>query len=1089
MALLRPTLRMKSHSPSPERWKQIDEILDALLDSPPSGREAILTTRCGADTGLRIEVEELLASTEKAGDFMEVSALESESQALDLETGIVGDRIDKYRLLKLIGRGGMGSVFLAERDDAEFRKTVAVKLVNAIWTDKEMAQRFRRERQILARLEHPNIARLLDGGTTSDNVSYLVMEYVAGVPITEYCRDNCKTKNQTLNIFLQVCDAVKYAHQNLIIHRDLKPNNVLVTAEGTVKLLDFGTAKLIRPELLDVSQNLTMGANILTPNYASPEQLKCETVTTTSDVYSLGVLLYELLSGHRPYDLKDKSLPEILRIISEQVPPKPSEPIDNEARDDVEEWRPGYSRRSNSQIRNPKFLRGDLDTICMKALAKVTSERYQTVDELTADINLHLAKLPILARPPSARYRIGKYVQRHRFGVAAASIILILVLGWLATTIWQRNLARTEAARNLRRAYAADMNLGMQAYETANLSRLHDILARYLNTEFSTNWEYRFLQNLAKPKAQLLVIPHPGDVWDVAFSPDRKTLATACADGYARIYSVPEGKLLTTTAMKEKNIWRVKFSPNGKLLATASGDTNSTSVKVWNVATGAETLSLVGHTARVRAVDFSPDGKLIATGSRDGTIRIWSAIDAHELKRFTVDPETQDLHFTPDGLKLIAASRYIPRLWDVASGRILYKFDSKTSIASAVSPDGKRYAFGGLDGKIHLFDANPIKELKEIAAHEAKINNLIFSPDSSTITSASSDRTVRTFDAHSGEELQSLKTHLSDAWSVASSPDGRFIATSGTDFNVFLFDEKELLKNPRFAVRDNGSSWSAISPDCSEAALLLNPGIAPPYHWFLWNNTTRHSITEFSGEPIVAGAFSADGRLLATANEAGSFALWNATTGSEVRRFAARQTISFGLLFAPDGKRLVSAGVDRTVCIWDANNEKLIREVYRLDNTITALGLSPDGRVIFVADLDTGAKLFDFETGKLIAEIEKQRKPITAVTFAPDGRTFATGAAAGEIQIRRTTDARLIATLTGSAGRVTALTYSPDSARLVSASGDGVMRFWDTKNFDHVLSVHTGTPYMSFLAFTPDGNTLFSHGSVGRIRLWDATPR
>ena len=258
---------------------------------------------------------------------MEVSALESQSETIDLETGkgLIGGRVGKYRLLRLIGRGGMGNVFLAARNDDEFRKTVAVKVVNTFWSDEEMAQRFRRERQILAKLEHPNIARLLDGGTTKDKVAFLVMEYVSGVPITEYCKNKCKTTNQILKIFLRVCEAVKYAHQNLIIHRDLKPNNILVTAGGTVKLLDFGVAKLLQPELLDVSQSLTMGANIMTPNYASPEQLKGETITTASDVYSLGVLLYELLSGRRPYDLKDKSLPEILHVISEQVPAKPSE--------------------------------------------------------------------------------------------------------------------------------------------------------------------------------------------------------------------------------------------------------------------------------------------------------------------------------------------------------------------------------------------------------------------------------------------------------------------------------------------------------------------------------------------------------------------------------------------------------------------------------------------------------------------------------------------------------------------------------------------------------------------------------------------
>jgi len=724
---------MKPHSSTHDRWKLIDQILDELLECPPSQIETILADRCGQDAGLRAEVRKLFAASEKVSGFMEISALESASRTLDLETaaGLVGGRVGKYRLLRLIGRGGMGSVFLAARDDDEFRKNVAVKLVNTVWGNEEVAQRFRRERQILAKLEHPNIARLLDGGTTKDKVAFLVMEYISGVPITEYCKARCKTTKQILKIFLKVCAAVKYAHQNLIIHRDLKPNNILVTADGTVKLLDFGVAKLLQPDLLDVSSNFTQGANILTPNYASPEQLKGETITTASDVYSLGVLLYELLSGSRPYDLKDKSLPEILRVISEEVPPKPSE-TERQMREQMP--RPTLTDSGLHALTGiRRSLRGDVDNICMKALAKERTERYQTVEALATDINRHLESLPILARRPSTWYHTSKYVKRHRLGVAALSVIVILLLGWLTIAVWQRNVARKEAELNRRRAYSADMNLGMQAYERANLTRLKDILAHYQNTEFSRNWEYRFLQNPTNPKAQLLVIPHVTDVWDVAFSPDSKLLATACADGFVRIYQVPQGKLLTTTATKEPNIWRVRFSPDGKSLGTASGDANSTSVKVWNVASGTETLSLIGHTARVRAIDFSPDGKLIATGSRDGTIRIWSALDGREWKRFGVERapaavETEDLDFTPDGARLIAASRNTSKIWEVPSGRILFKFDeTSTRITSAVSPDGKRFALGGLEARIQIFDSKTVKLVMEIAGHEARINNLTFS--------------------------------------------------------------------------------------------------------------------------------------------------------------------------------------------------------------------------------------------------------------------------------------------------------------------------------------------------------------------------
>jgi eukaryotic-like serine/threonine-protein kinase len=1083
---------MKPHSTKADRWKLIDQILDELLDSSSSQRETILTKHCGADAYLRLEIEKLLAATEKASDFMEVSALDSASQAFDLETteSLIGKRFGNYRLLKLIGRGGMGKVFLASRNDDEFRKIVAVKLVNPFWSDDEMAQRFRRERQILAKLEHPNIARLVDGGTTQDKVSFLVMEYVEGLPITEYCKDKCKTTNQRLKIFLKVCEAVKFAHQNLIIHRDLKPNNILVTADGTVKLLDFGVAKLLQPDLLDVSGNLTLGTNILTPNYASPEQLKGETITTASDVYSLGVLLYELLSGNRPYDLKDKSFPEILRIISEQLPPRPSE-----TEMQVREQMPHaalFASGLHSRTGVRSTLRGDLDNICLKALAKERRERYQTVEELTADINRHLEMLPIFARQPSVWYRTNKYAKRHRLGVAAAAAILILVLGWLVSALWQRNVAREQAAQNLWLAYAADMNLGMQAYERANLSRLNEIIARYRNTGFTSNWEYRFLQSLAKPKAQLLMIPHPNEVWDVTFSSDSKKMAIGCADGFARIYQVPEGKLLATTATKEANIWRLRFSPDDRFLATASGDSASTSVKIWNAETGAETLSLIGHTARVRGLDISPDGKMIATGSRDQTVRIWDAVDGRELKRLAVkanrEEEVQDLHFTPDGDKLIVASKNTCRVWDVASGRILFKFAEGEGRGGAwsvaVSPDGKRFALGRGEPRIQIFDANSLKQVLEIEAHEAKINNLAFSPDGSTIASASSDRTVRFFDTQTGAESQNLKAHLSEAWSVAFSRDGKFIATSGTDFNVFLFDTPELLKSSSFGPPLNyGGGWSAISPDRSKVVVPWMNTLA------LWDVASRHEVAEFfTREPLESGSFSPDGAILATGG-AGTITLWNTATGAEIRHFRDQGKNIRRLVFSPDGKRLISASDDKTGRILNIENPVGFLELCRFDKEVTALGVSPDGHRVFLAGLDPTAKLIDFDTRKVIAEIGISRKPFLSVAFAPAGQTFAIGDADGAIQIRQTIDAKLLATFTGSTGHLTALTYSPDGTRLASASTEGVIRMWDTKTGDQVLAIRTGAPNTSFLAFTPDGNTLISHGTVGKIQLWDATPR
>ena len=1080
-----------THFMNAERWKQVDAILDAVLEIAPSERTVFLDDKCGGDENLRLEVKKLLATMDKAEDFLEAPPVESVFKLFNEESSenLIGREIGIYRLIRLIGQGGMGSVFLASRIDGEFRKEVAVKIVSSLWHSDEIKNNFRRERQILARLEHANIARLLDGGTTNEGIPFLVMEYVEGLPVTKYCEQKDFSIKEKLLLFLKICEAVKFAHQNLIVHRDLKPSNILITEDGTPKLLDFGVAKLLNPALIDITENFTIGANILTPGYASPEQLKNENITTASDVYSLGVLLYELFTGKRPHDLKDKSLPEILHIITEDTPVLPSRLI---TESEIKQ------RNPKTKERKLNLFKGDLDTIILKSLAKDPNERYQTVEALCGDINRHLNNLPITARKPSAVYRFRKFALRHKYGLAATALIFLLLSGWLASAIYMARVAQAQARENLWRAYSADMNLAMQAYETTNLTRLSEILARYENTDFKQNWEYRFLQNLANPKGKLLTIPHQDDVWNVTFSPDGKKMATGCADGFARIYEVPGGKLLAVTATQERNIWRVKFSPDGKLLATASGATKSTSEKIWDAETGAEILSLVGHTARVRGIDFSPDGKLIATGSRDGTVIIWDAGSGKELKKFTFEEKgapagINDLQFTPDGKTLIAATDYGVKMWEVSSGKIFSNLTEITSASSvAVSPDGNLFASGGQYSTIYIYDAGTGKLFSKIAGHEAAINQISFSPDGKLIASASSDRTVRFFDAQSGAETQNLKAHLNVAWSVAFSPDGKFIATSGTDFKTFLWDTAEVMKTSSFdfGVGYTGG-WSPISADRTKVAVTYYNGSKNVHEQIIWDVSAKKKIVNFSNETnetIESGALSPDGAILATGNLNGEIALWNSTSGAEIKRFKAHDERVFCLAFSPDGKRLVSGSYDETVKIWNTEDASLIRELFRFESAVITLGISPDGWTVFAASLDATAKLFNLETGETITDFGKQPKPIASVAFAPDGKTFATDSASGVIEIRQTSDGKLLETLTGNAGQVQALTYTPDSLRLASASTEGMIRLWDTETKAQVLAIHTRSARTIFLAFTPDGNTLISQGTVEKLKLWEAAP-
>ena len=415
---------------APQRYNRLNKSFQAALDLAPDERAAFLERECGGDPDLRREVEALLMA-DASEHFIEHPAGAGLKELLGEEAAdLAGRKFGAYEIIREIGRGGLGAVFLAARADEEYRKEVAIKLVRRGLDTEDILRRFRNERQILAQLDHPNIARLIDGGTTDEGLPYFVMEYVEGEPIDRYSEARRLALQERLQLFRKVCAAVTYAHQNLVIHRDLKPSNILVTASGEPKLLDFGIAKVLTAD--DASLTLTVPEQrVLTRDYASPEQIRGERITTTSDVYSLGVLLYELLSGEKPYRLKEGTSEEISRAIAEQNPERPS------------------TRQATGE--NRQSLRGDLDNIVLMAMRKEPSRRYASVEQLSEDIRRHLESRPIVARRDTFTYRAGKFVRRNKAGVLAAALILLAILGGMMATFRQSRLAHLEKARAERR--------------------------------------------------------------------------------------------------------------------------------------------------------------------------------------------------------------------------------------------------------------------------------------------------------------------------------------------------------------------------------------------------------------------------------------------------------------------------------------------------------------------------------------------------------------------------------------------------------------------------------------------------------------
>ena len=442
----------------PERWKRVEELFDKCLELPTTLRNRHLAEACAGDPQLRSEVESLLAHAGKPS-FLETPAVEQ--IAPDALPGAdeerwIGQRVGAFKVDKLIAAGGMGAVFLAHRDDDAFEQLAAVKIVKPGFDTGGLLARFLQERQTLAALDHPNIASLLDGGTTADGRPYLIMEYIDGLPLHTWCAEEQPSLSQRIELFESICAGVQHAHRNLVVHRDLKPMNIMVTRDGVPKLLDFGIAKLLETSI-DGSETLSP-LQLLTPEYASPEQIRGDVVTTASDVYSLGVILYELLAHSKPYEVETRARHEMERIVCEQRVDPPS--------------------------RHQPQLAADLDAITMMCLRKEPERRYEGVGQLAEDLVRFRSRLPVRARPDSLRYRVGKYLRRNSLPVSLSGLASVLLIAGVTSTLYQSDIARRRAVTSARVAdVLVDIFLNADPWETGGESLpVRELLRRGADT-------------------------------------------------------------------------------------------------------------------------------------------------------------------------------------------------------------------------------------------------------------------------------------------------------------------------------------------------------------------------------------------------------------------------------------------------------------------------------------------------------------------------------------------------------------------------------------------------------------------------------
>jgi WD40 repeat protein/serine/threonine protein kinase len=1126
-------------------------IFNAAVQLSPDRRAAYLDEACGADQHLRRDVESLLNAHDDPDSF-----LRSQPRAT-VEHGAAAEQpgtlIGPYKLLQPIGEGGMGVVYMAEQQ-TPVRRKVALKVIKPGMDSAQVIARFEAERQALAMMDHQNIAKVLDAGTTASGRPYFVMELVHGVPLTKFCDDYQLTPRQRLGLFIPVCHAVQHAHQKGVIHRDLKPSNILVTMyddQPVPKVIDFGVAKAVEQRLTEKTLFTQFGTLVGTFEYMSPEQAEPNAfgVDTRSDVYSLGVLLYELLTGTTPLErqrLREAAYGEIVRLIKEEDPPRPSTRLSTSGA-----ALPGISRqRGSAPEQLTKLVRGELDWIVMRCLEKNRTRRYETANGLARDVERYLRDEPVEACPPTAGYRLRKFARTHRRLLATAAGFAALLLLGVAASMWQAmratqaEAAANEQAEQLRRtSYAAVINLAQRAWDKGDVPRVLKLLDQQRPKPGEADlrqFEWHYLNRLCH--SELLTLKgHSGRVNSVAFSPDGKCLAGASGTE-VKVRDAQTGQELFSLKLKghpgavNDNRLRssVAFSPDGKRLATWESDVAGqvATVTIWDAQTGQELHTLT--TGGGGSVAFSPDGKRLASGSK-----VWDAQTGQELLNLT---NFNHLWFSPDGKRLAGFSRDratrdgTVKVWDAQTGEELFSF--KGGDILAFSPDGTRLASSSGDETVKVRDASTGQELRTLKGHAGY--SLAFSPDGrrlANVVNGKEGGAVQVWDTQTGQELHHLKGgHSAGLSTVVFSPDGQRLASTWDDGAVRVWDAQTGQVLRTFYGHTDYVTSAVFSPDGQRLASSSADKTVK-----VWDAQRDPEALTLN---LNAEAFAAspDFGCLASAASDNTVKIWDARTGQMTRTLKGHTAPVRSLAFSSDGKRLASGAggvrlpdgtftwtvdpLDRAeLKVWDAQTGQELRTFPVSVGAVRSVAFSPDGQRLASATFgpprsipSLAMQVWDVQTGQ---ELFTVKRPGGSVTFSPDGKRLASaggGPRGGPLWIVKVWDAQTgqeLLALPGGGGRVA---FSPDGKRLASGSkvwdaqsgqelltlqgGGGVVAFspdgkrlagpsgggvqvWDAQTGEELLFLKGGG---HGVAFGPDGHRLASGGTDGTLKIWDATP-
>jgi serine/threonine protein kinase/WD40 repeat protein len=1068
-----------------EKQKDINLVfLEAVEKPTPKERAAYLDEICRDNAALRADLESLLRAHEKSGGFLEVPIFESKV-TLDSSpiSEIPGTAIGRYKLLEKIGEGGFGVVWAAEQKKPVKRR-VALKIIKLGMDTRQVVARFEAERQALALMEHPNIAKVLDAGATETGRPYFVMELVRGIPITEYCDQEKLSIRNRLDLFIKVCNAIQHAHQKGIIHRDIKPSNILITLHDGVpvpRIIDFGIAKATQQELTEMTIYTQHHQFIGTPAYMSPEQAEMSglDIDTRSDIYSLGVLLYELLTGRTPFDEKEliqSGIDQMRKIIREKEPQKPSTKF---ATLEIQEQSTTSTRHATDSPRLISLIRGDLDWIVMKCLEKDRTRRYETANGLALDVVRHLNNEPVIARPPTVIYRIQKAWRRNKVVYTAVVLVAASLIIGISLSTWQaliansarrqsdadREIAVREKLNAQKRAYNSDMSLAFRALEDNLFGRVQEYVHQHdpkPEVPDFRGWEWRYAWAQSRSDA-VLTWETPADmdeVFAIRISPDQQYLVSSefnpgpTSQLYIRrLWNFETREELMQIQLPAGSPRGFTFSNSGKHLAMHRGrEEGMNEICIYDTSRW-ELETIIPLEASIGSLSFSPDDKTIATIGNDGAI-LWdwrkkTIFDSWAVRGGAI--HHSDVAFFPDGRWLAIGGSHELKIVDTRTGSIEYWQHAPGGgiTTLAISPDSRYVAIGaGFEvHEIGLLNTDTWEQEAPLTGHTGWVTSLMFSADSQRLISSSTDNTIRIWDINSRFTTRILKGHQSEVFFVSLTSDETRVVSAGKDKRILEWD----LNVPLSAYRER----------------LL-------------------------AEPVREMVFSADSRLFYTVNDKGSVGIWDAETLNKQPSLSPELGKQSSIILSPDGKHLIAGTGSGELVVLDAADLQVVARQSTQSGQLLPVGFSADGKSLVALESGKKISLWNLETWQLRSRIESESyieyriKNYCAVPQGSDILLYPSGADLVWWDLKQSQEQ---ATLRINSRRSGVIAVSPTEPLLSSAARGDFITLWNWQTRQKVGQLRGPRAFHS-VAFSPDGRRLVT-GSNGKgaLILWDVSTR